>query len=194
MNDGNVYVTCADVEVSADGDGNEGGDGDDDLDGDGGKDGVEGGSGPEDSDDDDDKDGISGGTAAIVFFVGGAVGFIAIFVLKGTTRKRSGLHHQNSSNEGIKGRELEVMQMSTPSPTGAAAVNLKVASETYRMQALYDYRATEPDELSFTKGAYLTVTKKDSSGWWHGRLDSGQTGIFPSNYVKPTSFTSRNVA
>ncbi|KAM0790332.1 hypothetical protein ACM66B_003217 [Microbotryomycetes sp. NB124-2] len=40
--------------------------------------------------------------------------------------------------------------------------------------------------LSFKRGQLVTVSHKDSSGWWHGQLESedGRSGWFPSNYVE----------
>lgn len=53
-------------------------------------------------------------------------------------------------------------------------------------QASFDYAATEPGELTFTKGDYITVIEEDPSGWWQGRNErTGQTGVFPSNYTAP---------
>lgn len=53
-------------------------------------------------------------------------------------------------------------------------------------QASFDYAATEPGELTFTKGDYITVIAEDPSGWWQGRNErTGQTGVFPSNYTSP---------
>lgn len=34
------------------------------------------------------------------------------------------------------------------------------------------------------KGEIITVLEKPATGWWLGRLASGETGLFPSNYVK----------
>ena len=34
------------------------------------------------------------------------------------------------------------------------------------VKALYDYRALRPDELSFSKGAFIHNVTKDSSSWW----------------------------
>lgn len=49
--------------------------------------------------------------------------------------------------------------------------------------ALYDYDATESTELTFKAGAKISVLKKDESGWWEGKLNNGQSGMFPSNFV-----------
>ncbi|KAM9156493.1 intersectin-2 isoform 3-T4 [Pangshura tecta] len=52
--------------------------------------------------------------------------------------------------------------------------------------AMYDYAATNEDELSFSKGQLINVLNKDDADWWQGEI-SGVTGLFPSNYVKMTT-------
>ncbi|XP_077486990.1 dynamin associated protein 160 isoform X3 [Amblyomma americanum] len=49
--------------------------------------------------------------------------------------------------------------------------------------ALYAYQSQEPGDLSFNAGDVISVSKKEGE-WWTGTLAS-QTGIFPSNYVRP---------
>eukprot|EP01114_Cavostelium_apophysatum_P017619 TRINITY_DN5287_c0_g1_i1.p1 TRINITY_DN5287_c0_g1~~TRINITY_DN5287_c0_g1_i1.p1 ORF type:complete len:1075 (+),score=218.43 TRINITY_DN5287_c0_g1_i1:219-3443(+) len=53
-----------------------------------------------------------------------------------------------------------------------------------KVKANYAYEAEEPNELSFTEGDIINVTKEDSSGWWEGTLD-GKKGVFPAVYVVP---------
>ncbi|KAJ3148444.1 Unconventional myosin-Ie [Geranomyces variabilis] len=50
-------------------------------------------------------------------------------------------------------------------------------------KALYDYEASEADELSFKTGAVISITNKDDEGWWQGELN-GRKGLFPANYVE----------
>ncbi|XP_042903160.1 rho guanine nucleotide exchange factor 7 [Parasteatoda tepidariorum] len=51
------------------------------------------------------------------------------------------------------------------------------------VKALYDYKASNNDELCLKKGDVVTVTQALEGGWWEGTLN-GVTGWFPSNYVK----------
>ncbi|KCV73177.1 hypothetical protein H696_00720 [Fonticula alba] len=51
--------------------------------------------------------------------------------------------------------------------------------------AAYDYQSDTPGDLSFTSGQRIAIIKRTPSqeDWWTGRLDNGQSGIFPANYV-----------
>uniref|UniRef100_A0A672G3B7 Intersectin 2b n=1 Tax=Salarias fasciatus TaxID=181472 RepID=A0A672G3B7_SALFA len=52
--------------------------------------------------------------------------------------------------------------------------------------AIYDYKAANDDEMSFSKGQLINVLDKTNPDWWKGEL-SGTTGLFPTNYVKVTT-------
>ena len=62
-----------------------------------------------------------------------------------------------------------------PSGTTAATVS--------RVRALFDFQATDPDELQFRKGDIIAVLESVYKDWWKGLL-RGKTGIFPLNYVE----------
>ncbi|XP_027020562.1 rho guanine nucleotide exchange factor 7a isoform X3 [Tachysurus fulvidraco] len=51
------------------------------------------------------------------------------------------------------------------------------------VKARFNFQQTNEDELSFTKGDIITVTRTEEGGWWEGNLN-GRTGWFPSNYVR----------
>lgn len=54
------------------------------------------------------------------------------------------------------------------------------------VKAIYDYKAQQPDELSFCKHAIITnVTKPDpNQGWWKGDYGGKKQLFFPANYVE----------
>ncbi|XP_040263989.1 GRB2-related adapter protein 2 isoform X2 [Bufo bufo] len=50
------------------------------------------------------------------------------------------------------------------------------------VKALYDFKALEPDELSFQANDIIEVMEVSNDSWWLGKLGH-KTGLFPSNYV-----------
>ncbi|KAK1876416.1 Rho guanine nucleotide exchange factor 7 [Dissostichus eleginoides] len=50
-------------------------------------------------------------------------------------------------------------------------------------KARFAFEQTNEDELSFSKGDIVTVIRQDDGGWWEGSCN-GQSGWFPSNYVR----------
>ncbi|KAK6304783.1 hypothetical protein J4Q44_G00253690 [Coregonus suidteri] len=55
--------------------------------------------------------------------------------------------------------------------------------------AMYDYKAANEDEMSFSKGQLISVFDKNDPDWWKGEVN-GITGLFPTNYVKMTTADS----
>uniref|UniRef100_A0A7N9AWG8 Rho guanine nucleotide exchange factor 7 n=1 Tax=Mastacembelus armatus TaxID=205130 RepID=A0A7N9AWG8_9TELE len=51
------------------------------------------------------------------------------------------------------------------------------------VKARFNFQQTNEDELTFTKGDIINVTRQEEGGWWEGMLN-GKTGWFPSNYVR----------
>ncbi|XP_046846838.1 nostrin-like [Xenia sp. Carnegie-2017] len=49
--------------------------------------------------------------------------------------------------------------------------------------AVYDYDATQSDELTIRSGDVIDIVEKQDSDWWLGHLN-GRTGIFPAMYVE----------
>lgn len=56
----------------------------------------------------------------------------------------------------------------------------------FQVKVLYDFEGTFENALTITSGEELTVTRTDDD-WWDGVNSKGQTGLFPSNYVKVLS-------
>jgi hypothetical protein len=50
-------------------------------------------------------------------------------------------------------------------------------------RANYDFKAMNPDELSFPKDAIISHVIKTDDDWWEGEYPAGKKGFFPSNYV-----------
>lgn len=50
--------------------------------------------------------------------------------------------------------------------------------------ALFDYQADADDELSFQKDEVITVLDETSDAWFTGENEKGETGLFPSSYIK----------
>uniref|UniRef100_A0A7N9AL14 Osteoclast-stimulating factor 1 n=1 Tax=Mastacembelus armatus TaxID=205130 RepID=A0A7N9AL14_9TELE len=51
------------------------------------------------------------------------------------------------------------------------------------VKARFPFQQTNEDELSFSKGDIISVSRQEEGGWWEGLLN-GRTGWFPSNYVR----------
>ncbi|TKS72210.1 Rho guanine nucleotide exchange factor 6 [Collichthys lucidus] len=51
------------------------------------------------------------------------------------------------------------------------------------VKARFNFKQNNEDELSFSKGDMILVTRQEEGGWWEGTLN-GKTGWFPSNYVR----------
>ncbi|TWW55755.1 rho guanine nucleotide exchange factor 6 isoform X1 [Takifugu flavidus] len=51
------------------------------------------------------------------------------------------------------------------------------------VKARFNFKQNNEDELSFSKGDVIVVTRQEDGGWWEGTLN-GKTGWFPSNYVR----------
>jgi signal transducing adaptor molecule len=82
---------------------------------------------------------------------------------------------QQASSSGPSQSLPATQPQNVPSGTTAATVS--------RVRALFDFHATDPDELTFRKGDIIAVLESVYKDWWKGLL-RGQTGIFPLNYVE----------
>ncbi|EXX51931.1 uncharacterized protein OCT59_023023 [Rhizophagus irregularis] len=55
---------------------------------------------------------------------------------------------------------------------------------TAKAIALYDYSASEENEISFSDGDIITDIEFVSEDWWRGKAPDGTVGLFPANYVE----------
>uniref|UniRef100_A0A3Q3WEV0 Osteoclast-stimulating factor 1 n=1 Tax=Mola mola TaxID=94237 RepID=A0A3Q3WEV0_MOLML len=51
------------------------------------------------------------------------------------------------------------------------------------VKARFTFNQTNEDELSFSKGDIISVSRQEEGGWWEGSVN-GKSGWFPSNYVR----------
>uniref|UniRef100_A0A3B3WQ28 Rho guanine nucleotide exchange factor (GEF) 7a n=1 Tax=Poecilia mexicana TaxID=48701 RepID=A0A3B3WQ28_9TELE len=61
------------------------------------------------------------------------------------------------------------------------------------VKARFNFQQTNEDELTFTKGDIISVTRQEEGGWWEGILN-GKTGWFPSNYVREVKGSDKQVS
>lgn len=61
--------------------------------------------------------------------------------------------------------------------------NGQTTTTTLTAIALYDYQATDNDEISFDPNDTITDIVQVDSGWWQGKC-KGAYGLFPANYVQ----------
>ncbi|XP_059832659.1 rho guanine nucleotide exchange factor 6 isoform X3 [Hypanus sabinus] len=98
----------------------------------------------------------------------------------GRTCSSFSFNHSNSTN-------------STQAPATKAARTLRRQSKNLDMtengshqlvvKAKFNFKQNNEDELSFSKGDILYVTRVEDGGWWEGSF-KGRSGWFPSNYVR----------
>lgn len=58
------------------------------------------------------------------------------------------------------------------------------------VKARFNFQQNNEDELTFSKGDIISVTRQEDGGWWEGMLN-GRTGWFPSNYVREVKGSGR---
>ncbi|XP_056097049.1 rho guanine nucleotide exchange factor 7a isoform X1 [Rhinichthys klamathensis goyatoka] len=61
------------------------------------------------------------------------------------------------------------------------------------VKARFNFQQTNEDELSFSKGDIINVTRTEEGGWWEGSFN-GKTGWFPSNYVREIKGSDKPVS
>ncbi|CAN0090521.1 unnamed protein product [Lampetra fluviatilis] len=102
-----------------------------------------------------------------------------------------GDNRNNKPGHGIASRRVRRQCPARKPHAGAAARASWVVrgdmtesgGHTAVVRARFDFQRNNEDELSFSKGDVITVTRPEDGGWWEGTL-AGRTGWFPSNYVR----------
>ncbi|KAF2068598.1 hypothetical protein CYY_010076 [Polysphondylium violaceum] len=87
---------------------------------------------------------------------------------------------------------------STPTPINNEKLsnsNLNNSKDIETVRALYDYVASEDNEISFKANSVIKVLLRDESGWWQGSVfgGDGKVGMFPSNFVESTDSQKKKV-
>lgn len=71
-----------------------------------------------------------------------------------------------------------------PPPPPPPAVQAVTTAQPSRAVALYDYQATQPDELTFFENEMIEILARNGDGWFEGMIGPDRRGLFPGNYVQ----------
>ncbi|XP_047401329.1 ABI gene family member 3 isoform X1 [Sciurus carolinensis] len=84
--------------------------------------------------------------------------------------------------------EVEDLGLPPPPPPGFGPDEPSWVPAAYleKVVTLYSYTRQKDNELSFSEGTVICVTRRYSDGWCEGVSSEG-TGFFPGNYVEPHS-------
>ena len=80
---------------------------------------------------------------------------------------------------------LVSIKSSFEAPSGLVPKSyIEPAQSKYEVLALYDYTATNQDELSILEGEIFYVYLDDDQDWFWGTNSKGEEGLTPKNYFK----------
>uniref|UniRef100_A0A8D2JQM1 ABI gene family member 3 n=1 Tax=Sciurus vulgaris TaxID=55149 RepID=A0A8D2JQM1_SCIVU len=84
--------------------------------------------------------------------------------------------------------DVEDLGLPPPPPPGFGPDEPSWVPAAYleKVVTLYPYTSQKDNELSFSEGTVICVTRRYSDGWCEGVSSEG-TGFFPGNYVEPHS-------
>ncbi|KAJ8252753.1 hypothetical protein GJAV_G00205190 [Gymnothorax javanicus] len=94
----------------------------------------------------------------------------------------------SQSSQSSIGRSSRLLQNQYRSLDMTENSNLQIV-----VKARFNFQQTNEDELSFSKGDIIHVTRTEEGGWWEGSLN-GKTGWFPSNYVREVKGSDKPVS
>ncbi|XP_025989410.2 intersectin-1 isoform X4 [Solenopsis invicta] len=83
---------------------------------------------------------------------------------------------ENVSDAGSLGGEAPIVEAIIPTLGLGTSCNIQVT-------ALFPYRPTMEQHLSFEKGETINVSEQQDD-WWYGSASTGNNGWFPKSYVK----------
>jgi hypothetical protein len=55
------------------------------------------------------------------------------------------------------------------------------------VSAIYDYEAQQEEEVTFAEGDTMVLYDKDDPDWYLVKLENGEIGLAPSNYLEEVS-------
>ena len=86
-----------------------------------------------------------------------------------------------SSQPSYEQQVPEVAPEAAPEEPSAPTL---VAGHGLVARALYDYQASESNEITFDPQDLITNIEKIDDGWWIGTAPDGNRGMFPANFVE----------
>ncbi|KAI7890299.1 SH3 domain-containing protein [Mucor mucedo] len=152
---------------------------------------VEEGEHPEDNDSKSKKDAFK--LAAYGVKQGGIGSILAggFSLKRSSTSARSSMNERPTSTNSTSHPETSAPSIpNKPHPTIAKPVEqvaapTKKGTMSSRAMVLHDYAPESEDEIKLMRGEYVTVIDQlENDGWWKGTSESGETGVFPSNFVQ----------
>lgn len=83
--------------------------------------------------------------------------------------------------------DVDELELPPPPPPGFGPEEPSWVPASYleKVVTLYPYTRQKDNELSFSEGTIICITRRYSSGWCEGVSSEG-TGFFPGNYVEPS--------
>ncbi|XP_036889199.1 ABI gene family member 3 isoform X1 [Sturnira hondurensis] len=83
--------------------------------------------------------------------------------------------------------DMDELELPPPPPPGFRPEEPSWVPASYleKVVTLYPYTGQKDNELSFSEGTVICITRRYSDGWCEGVSSEG-TGFFPGNYVEPS--------
>ncbi|EPQ08948.1 ABI protein family member 3 [Myotis brandtii] len=83
--------------------------------------------------------------------------------------------------------DVDDLELPPPPPPGFGPEEPSWVPASYleKVVTLYPYTGQKDNELSFSEGTVICITRRHSDGWCEGVTAEG-TGFFPGNYVAPS--------